>query len=191
LRGCYAGEINSTEVQVVRPPHLFTFFQLANLYTGNNSLTPFFGIELSVHYTLGPGFTTWGNGIKNGSPNLVVATPSNAIINKVDIDTGNELYRFMFYQEDYSQPFRNVGQNNSLGYVRTINRIPIEGNQTLANHRMSWISGSMRPPSDGGPILGQIPPYLSCMTLGWTHISADLDNTIVSDRITQIPAVKG
>ncbi|EJR29963.1 insecticidal delta-endotoxin Cry8Ea1 family protein [Bacillus mycoides] len=189
LRGCYAGDINSTEAQIVRPPHLFTFFQSATLYTGNNPFTPYVGIQQSGHYTLGPSFTTAVNGISEGAPNTVTANPSDAIINKVDIDTGNELYRFMFYQENYTQPFKTVGENSSLGYVRTINRIPIEGDQTLANHRMSWISGSLRPASTG-PMGTQIPPYISCAALGWTHISANRDNRIVSDRITQIPAVK-
>ncbi|MFD4853974.1 insecticidal delta-endotoxin Cry8Ea1 family protein [Bacillus mycoides] len=191
LRGCYAGDINSTEAQIIRPPHLFTFFKSATLYTGTPPIFPYVGIQQSGHYTLGPSFTTTVKGTSEGAPNTVTATPSDAIINKVDIDTGNELYRFMFYQENYTQPFKNVGENSSLGYVRTINRIPIEGNQTLANHRISSISGSLRPASSGGPMVGQIPPYISCAALGWTHISANLDNKIVSDKITQIPAVKG
>ncbi|WP_277997449.1 insecticidal delta-endotoxin, partial [Bacillus cereus] len=88
LRGCYAADLDSTEVQVVRPPHLFTCFQSATLYTSNNPFTPYLGFQQTGHYTLGPSFITEFRGSSGGAPNPVFATPSDAVINKVDIDTG-------------------------------------------------------------------------------------------------------
>ncbi|AXY11484.1 hypothetical protein CUC43_33410 (plasmid) [Bacillus thuringiensis LM1212] len=62
----------------------------------------------------------------------------------------------------------------------------------IPNHRLSWVSYYPVPDAYNNafftyPLMSQ----LSALGLGWTHNNVDPNNTIVEDRITQIPAVKG
>ncbi|PEA01247.1 insecticidal delta-endotoxin Cry8Ea1 family protein [Bacillus cereus] len=190
LRGWYAGKLEITEAQLVRPPHLFTFFQSANLYIDYASPFPLGGIQQTVHYPLGANLETAVKGQTSNYLSKVTATPSDAVINRVDTQIFNCVTGLKFYQQYATEPFVTpIWSTFTPGVYPEINmnRIPIEGDQTQANHRMSWISGYWHPVS-------YTPPYpynFSCITFGWTHLSADLDNRIYSDSITQIPAVKG
>nr|BAD35163.1 cancer cell-killing Cry protein [Bacillus thuringiensis] len=62
-------------------------------------------------------------------------------------------------------------------------------NHFIENHRLSWIK--FEPVRDNCPFAWPGYKQLSALLFGWTHNSVDPFNTIASDRITQIPAVKG
>ncbi|PFE08186.1 insecticidal delta-endotoxin Cry8Ea1 family protein [Bacillus cereus] len=53
-------------------------------------------------------------------------------------------------------------------------------NLNLYSHRLSWVGG----------FLSAVPPSIIGLTYGWTHVSADTNNLIDVEKITQIPAVK-
>ncbi|MES1048375.1 hypothetical protein FOA24_02455 [Bacillus thuringiensis] len=62
--------------------------------------------------------------------------------------------------------------------------------KTLYSHRFSYLgAGVWRSYRDNHPNLSF--PGLTYYSYGWTHISADHNNLIDADKITQIPAVKG
>ncbi|PHF98845.1 hypothetical protein COI63_28275, partial [Bacillus toyonensis] len=66
----------------------------------------------------------------------------------------------------------------SVGPINTT--IPCDS-LTYYSHRLSRIGG----------VMGANPQSIIGLTYGWTHVSADRTNTIETEKITQIPAVKG
>lgn len=188
LRGSAAGNLETTEAQLVRPPHLFTFFQSANIYD-DDVLYPLLGIQQTVQTTLGERLETAVKGRTSSHLTKVTATPSDAVINRVETQYYDGVTGLKFYQQYATAPFATPLWWTYISGVYPwvdMNRIPIEGNQTQANHRMSWISGYWHPGSPNPPW----PQNFTAVTFGWTHLSADLDNRIYPDIITQIPAVK-
>ncbi|MGG4442823.1 insecticidal delta-endotoxin Cry8Ea1 family protein [Brevibacillus fortis] len=59
---------------------------------------------------------------------------------------------------------------------------------SIKDHRLSWVK--FEPVYQGCPFVWSNERQLSALLFGWTHNSVDPNNTIVTDQITQIPAVK-
>nr|AQX37183.1 Cry protein [Bacillus thuringiensis] len=184
------------EGYIMPPPSLSTWLDYTDIWTqrgtGVASTEQYAGVQNRYKYTLDNQIRTSPLlGRREGVMHTVLASPT--IINRVDNRVGTSLYTFSFYREGSASPFQTFGDTFSQSNSIKENRIPIEGNQTRANHRMSRISGMENVlyyfNSNGNVVT--TPKYMFCMAEGWTHISMSPENRILSDSITQIPAVKG
>ncbi|MED1304786.1 insecticidal delta-endotoxin Cry8Ea1 family protein, partial [Bacillus pacificus] len=66
---------------------------------------------------------------------------------------------------------------------------PSQRANEIPKHRLSWMK--YEPIRSNSPFGWTEYQQLGALTLGWTYNSVDPNNTISSDKITQIPAVKG
>lgn len=60
---------------------------------------------------------------------------------------------------------------------------------SIKDHRLSWVK--FEPVYQGCPFVWSNERQLSALLFSWTYNSVDPNNIIASDKITQIPAVKG
>nr|BAD35166.1 Cry protein [Bacillus thuringiensis] len=186
--------MDAIDAELIPPPRLFTWLESVDMHRWPTSAGYYYytfqnaGIKHRYKYTLDS--QTLTSSLRGASGNNFNLVPAEETINRVQNQHGEGLYTFSFYRSGQSDPFLNIGTTADKPYVSTMNRIPVEGDQTQANHRLSWITG-MVIPELSIPAFGHYnPTYISCAAEGWTHLSVERSNEIKSDKITQIPAVK-
>ncbi|MGH0945708.1 delta endotoxin C-terminal domain-containing protein, partial [Bacillus mycoides] len=103
---------------------------------------------------------------------------------------------FEFYSGGYNTElrFRNgfgtIEEKQPFWAEGPLNRVyrPTGRTSQIPDHRLSWIT--YEPVRENAPYVWPQYKQLGAIALGWTHNSVDPTNTIVSDKITSIPAVK-
>nr|AGU13848.1 pesticidal protein [Bacillus thuringiensis] len=195
------------ENAIIRPPRLFERFQALGIYTGELQLgqgsTPMNhwighfirNTRLGDSTTITTNYGTTNNRLTNFIP----PTTSDVYqINSISSNAASFLNTFFGVtraQFHYGSGiiWSYVGQNNvlppCLQNYNSIEELPNQSEEPTVrsySHRLSHITSFNFNVQLNSPLRssGNMPVYV------WTHRSVDLNNTITSDRITQLPAVK-
>lgn len=178
--------LKDLENQLTNQPKLFTWLINIILYKEN---TYFSGIVNSKNYTLSssnPFSQSYGR--LTGTSEVKYIFPTQPV-SQMKITRG---------AQDLGLPFGKLyNLIQKITFIESINSQPIPSefkvnNQTepqtttlyeIPKHRLSHFPIILHP-------LGISNYFLSISTLGWTHESVNPNNTISTNRITQIPAVK-
>ncbi|EJR94916.1 insecticidal delta-endotoxin Cry8Ea1 family protein [Bacillus mycoides] len=182
--------VDAIESILVRPPHLVTeltklTFDERNLYEAETIPVAFRKVTNTLHYV--GSSTTWEQSSS--------ATPIGSlktVHNVAATDIGNLAIAlasavpvgFSFYNKN-NQHLTTVGYSGGLW-----NGIPKDEGSNQNSHHLSYIAALETQSTAGWWPYTYPVPLLGEWGFGWLHNSLTRTNTIVSDKITQIPAVK-
>ncbi|PET44867.1 insecticidal delta-endotoxin Cry8Ea1 family protein, partial [Bacillus cereus] len=198
----------------VPAPNLFRWLREIKLYRDPSAYYyQFPGYQLVYQNTLAPSTTntkTYGGGgstvesVKlDGHPNddVYKMRTTNMAFNPSNVGQYLQIFDFYFAPSGTVQTVGTINTGDpsvvttqGIACNNTNNQCspctPCEGivnisdpcdSPSLYSHRLSWISGDV--PRIDFPLFS--------IAYNWTHVSADKDNLIDAEKITQIPAVKG
>ncbi|MGG5736721.1 insecticidal delta-endotoxin Cry8Ea1 family protein [Bacillus cereus group sp. IBL03679] len=182
-------------------PRLFSWLNQVKFHVqSSNYETSIAGLQQTFKNTLSG--TSWQEGLKG----LVFGNEQN--LNFPSPTTGDEVWwvithlkynRFSGRVEDMNgfqfeftqSPVRDIAYLSDNPDYKKISGLPCTGgnvactDKNLYSHRFSYLGSYGAYDGSNSPH-----PHQNAFTHGWTHISADHNNLIDAQKITQIPAVK-
>ncbi|MGG1152850.1 delta endotoxin C-terminal domain-containing protein, partial [Bacillus wiedmannii] len=194
--------LSAIEERMIPKPSLFKWLtqlhfywrQLGNAdnWTAGQIVT---GLQTMIRKTLGneevlPKVGTTGTAVKSLYPF------DNGHITWIDTLQWFEPRWLKFWSDGYNNGWTYQGElgtiveKNPFWAAGPLTRIyyPSERANYIPDHRLSWVT--YEPIRSNSPYGWTEYAQLGALALGWTHESVDPNNTIVSDKITTIPAVK-
>lgn len=197
--------IDGIEARMVgnRNEHLFTWLKQLYIYMkykGKDSDTThgnlMVGLEKTVQTTLGPDqkFPVEGQNTNYDSierPGVIITDYYwNVAETKQWFETRQLTLRVStgILSADMGTVNYEFWDRSHTGYREYIYGASHRSN-SIKDHRLSWVK--FEPVYQGCPFVWSNERQLSALLFGWTHNSVDPNNSIASDKITQIPAVKG
>ncbi|KAA0760661.1 hypothetical protein DT250_24520 [Bacillus sp. AR2-1] len=197
---------DSIEERMIPTPHLFTWlnklsFQLRQI-NGNGSSSDWTsgeiatGLQSTVQKTLATPEVLPLAGTTGTHTTTLNPLDYAEGITHINTQQWFEPRWFEFYSGGYNTEliFRNkfgtIEEKNPFWAAGPLNYIYRPGGRTsqIPEHRLSWIK--YEPVRENAPFVYPQYKQLGAVALGWTHNSVDPNNSIASDKITQIPAVK-
>ncbi|PEA06297.1 insecticidal delta-endotoxin Cry8Ea1 family protein, partial [Bacillus cereus] len=194
--------LSAIEKRMIPTPSLFRWlssftFHLRNVqgdWTAGQIAT---GLQQTVQTTLGPPQFISLIGTQGTSTTTLAPLDYLDGITWIDTQQWFEPRWFQFWSGGYNTDWK---LQRILGSIDEKNPFWAEGPRwrvyspsaranEIPEHRLSWIT--YEPIRSNSPFGWTEYKQLGALALGWTHQSVDPENRIVSDRITQIPAVKG
>ncbi|PFY68411.1 insecticidal delta-endotoxin Cry8Ea1 family protein, partial [Bacillus toyonensis] len=192
--GSNNSSFDAIESQIVRPPHLVT--ELTNLKIEQGATLDMEQIQYpkymkvtnTLHYV--GSSSTWeqsSSAIPIRPITQIHTIPANNIGN-LSLSQLDVPYRFSFYNKDDAL-IAAVGAEFPPNTV-TWNGIPKAEDSNQNSHHLSYV-GALGTQSSAGFPWTYPTELLGEWGFGWLHNSLTPTNEILSDKITQIPAVKG
>lgn len=193
------------ESLIVRPPHLFTWLQTIKIGTmkpqDSSKIDQYADIRVILHMTNSN--NTWEEVPVTAAPRSGETVYTNDAFGRVELSGTYSPYMFRFYNpynggghlvgtdvpsvQCHSPHNTNMSSDEYLPYIRWYIETEIPSDTLPHSHRLSYVDGL----SSALAGFNYKVWYLSAWVFAWTHAGVDPNNTIVSDKITQIPAVKG
>ncbi|MES1053708.1 hypothetical protein FOA24_32960 [Bacillus thuringiensis] len=194
------------ESMIVRPPHLFTWLKTIKIGTKQpkskcSQIDQYADIKVTLHHTNDNNL--WDQTTVIAAPRTGEQVLENSSFGRVELSGTYSPYMFRFYTPYNGGGYfvgRDVpnttcysphcngwgGCSQSLPQIRWYIGTEIPSSSLPHSHRLSYIDGctTTEPYFDKST-------YISAWVFAWTHNSVGPNNTIFSDKITQIPAVKG
>ncbi|WP_435302172.1 insecticidal delta-endotoxin Cry8Ea1 family protein, partial [Bacillus thuringiensis] len=186
------------ENRFVRPPHLVTW--LSNLAIrmsdrpSPEDMMQFVGVKNRLSY-IGSS-TTWEEGFNNNSHAKGDQNVRADLVGGLRAVAGPVPCSWQFL-DFFGNQFQTVGRcpqakpGTVFSHIYTLNdSITPPSNNSPASHRLSYVNAADADLNYPGGYNNKF-WGLSTWGFGWLHESLTLENTILSDKTTQIPAVKG
>ncbi|WP_353054847.1 insecticidal delta-endotoxin Cry8Ea1 family protein [Bacillus thuringiensis] len=184
--------VDAIESTLVRPPHLVT--ELTNLkftqrdpMQGESWYAKFGTVTNTLRYigssnTWEESFSAIGLGAMRPVQNVPTTNIGNLSLALSEVPVG-----FAFY-DGYDGFITGVGESS---YATWWNGIPKASDSNENSHHLSYVAALGSNNTAGWWPYTYPNPLLGEWGFGWLHNSLKPENTILSDKTTQIPAVKG
>ncbi|MGI6835726.1 insecticidal delta-endotoxin Cry8Ea1 family protein [Bacillus paralicheniformis] len=182
------------EGRMIPPPRLFQWlrsftFHLQNVHSDWTAGQIATGLQQTVQTTLGPSQVLPLTGVQGTSTTSFI--PYIDGITRIDTQQWFEPRRFKFWSGGYIEKnFGSIEEKSPFWAEGPKWRVyePSARANEILEHRLSWMT--YEPVRSNAPFVYPQYKQLGALALGWTHQSVDPENRVVSDKITQIPAVK-
>ncbi|PFK21663.1 insecticidal delta-endotoxin Cry8Ea1 family protein [Bacillus cereus] len=180
--------VDAIEYTLVRPPHLVTelkklAFDERNLFEAETVPIAFSKVTNTLQYV--GSSTTWEQSF-SVPPIASIKTVHNVSatdIGNLSLSLGAVPFGFSFYNKN-DNPITTVGYSGGWW-----NGIPKDEGSNQNSHHLSYVA-ALETQTTAGWFPTYPVPLLGEWGFGWLHNSLTSTNTIVTDRTTQIPAVK-
>ncbi|WP_180233638.1 insecticidal delta-endotoxin Cry8Ea1 family protein [Bacillus cereus] len=181
--------VDAIEYTLVRPPHLVTelkklTFDERNLFEAETVPIAFSKVTNTLQYV--GSSTTWEQSF-SVPPIASIKTVHNVSatdIGNLSLSLGAVPFGFSFYNKN-DNPITTVGYSGGWW-----NGIPKDEGSNQNSHHLSYVA-ALETQTTAGWFPTYPVPLLGEWGFGWLHNSLTSTNTIVTDRTTQVPAVKG
>ncbi|PGO64238.1 hypothetical protein CN980_25430 [Bacillus cereus] len=198
------------ELSLVTPPQLFTFLDAVTFYRRDDELTQYAGIMQTLRYTSSLSLfqtiqgqrTDLVDNIRIYSGVLDEVWKTASVVGELDNTSSMNIQTFSFYL--LSNPENPV----TIGHVYSSNTTAATYGFPCVATNISCIGEPCTPCSISQPlesicnipnkashllvsVTANVQNHIRLSSYGWNHLSADANNLLDAEKITQIPAVKG